>query len=260
MIQRFLVGYEYKGQKGINRHERCCIQESGIGFDYRGVLTLLVVSVIIESFVFYPVHASPNPPGATETSGCATPLTARENKLYMLSSQMNSNTHISSTQTNPPLGVSAIDTNGRQLWTQPFTNIFPNLAFLKAINGIIYAAVGSSSVNTVAAYNAINGKKLWNIQLPADAQSQSNNTIAGMSICNNMVYIWKLGAIYAYSAKNGSLLWQNKELPSHAITFVEVTDTAVAFVDTNEIVDNSEGTIHALDAKKGTQLWTVNIT
>src|SRR5689334_16641438 len=108
----------------------------------RAVLTLFVVSVIIESFVFYPVHASPNPPVATETSGCATPVTPRENKLYMLSSQIKSsgnNTYTLSSQTNLPLSVSAIDTNSRQFWIQPFTNLFPNQAFLRAMNGIIYA-------------------------------------------------------------------------------------------------------------------------
>src|SRR6266576_169070 len=46
-----------------------------------GVAVLLVVSVIVGSFV---VHHLQNPTGATETSGCTTPLAPRENMLYVL--------------------------------------------------------------------------------------------------------------------------------------------------------------------------------
>lgn len=232
-------------------------KRQALAFILSRVLALLVVSA---SFSFHPVQASPYPTGTTETSGCATPLIPRENKFYMLSSQLDlSGNNTPSTQTNSPLNISAIDTNAHQYWSQLFMNFSPNdalNAFLYARNGVIYVSAGNSSSGTVAAYTANNGKKLWNIQLPADAQYKNtiNNIIVGMAVCNNIVYIWKQDAIYAYNAQNGSLLWQSKELPSHSITYVKVTDTVVAFIDTAE-----ESAIHALDAKKGTTLWMVNI-
>jgi outer membrane protein assembly factor BamB len=175
----------------------------------RGVLAVLVVSVLVGSFVVHSAQGDPNLTGATETSGCATPLIPRENMLYTLSSQMN-----------PPLNLSAIDTNGRLFWIQPFANFLPNAASLEVRNGIVYAFAtifnGKSNLNIVAAYDANSRKQLWSIQVPADAQAPTNNAIVNMSICNTMMYLWTQDAIYAYNAKNGSLLWQDKGITFQA--------------------------------------------
>ncbi|HEX3642315.1 MAG TPA: PQQ-binding-like beta-propeller repeat protein [Ktedonobacteraceae bacterium] len=253
-----------------------------------GVVALLVVSVIVENFVLHSVQTGPNPTGATETSGCATPLAPRENMLYVLASQR------ISPQTSPPLTplgpvqgplyISAVDTNGRQSWMQQFTTFSPDRftnASLEVRNGIVYAfathfVLQSNHIvaaNIVAAYDANSGKQLWGIQVKnanVDVSSPVNNAIVGMSICNNRMYLWTQDALYAYNVKNGSLLWQDEWLPWKPFQMgsnplVEVTDTAIVFASSSHTAMRGnyllrdENAINALNSKNGVPLWKVSI-
>jgi len=250
-----------------------------------GVVALLVVSLIVGSFVVYHLQ---HPTGATETSGCATPLAPRENMLYVLASQRTSQLKpqgISAQLTKPqgPLYISAVDTNGRQSWMQQFTTFSPGRdsnASLEVRNGIVYAFatafVPQSNLNIVAAniaaaYNANSGKQLWGIQVPNasdNVQSPVSNAIVGMSICNNRMYLWTQDALSAYNAKNGSLLWQDKWLPLRPSQtgfnpHVEVTDTAIVFASwptatSTQGTSSYENAINALNPKNGTLLWKVD--
>ena len=106
--------------------------------------------------------------------------------------------------------------------------------------------------NTVAAYDANSGKKLWNIQVPA------NSLIDGMSTCNNITYLWTGNVIYAYNAKNGTGLWETPKLILlNNIPRIVVTNNAIVFMSKG--IDIDHDTIYALNPKNTAVLWKVNI-
>ncbi|HWS84419.1 MAG TPA: PQQ-binding-like beta-propeller repeat protein [Ktedonobacteraceae bacterium] len=185
--------------------------------------------------------------------------------LYVLASQITA-----PLKPQGPLYISAVDTNGRQSWTQPFTDFSPAVAFhasLEAKNGTVYAfatgLVKQSNLSRVAAYDANSGKQLWSFQVNAQPESDA---VVGMAICHDMMYLWTPNDLSAYSAKNGSLLWQKKGPPfqTGSTPRVEVTDTAIVFASLYLVTSTQRTTfvgnaLNALNPKNGGLLWKMNI-
>src|SRR2546421_1537733 len=123
--------------------------------------------------------------------------------------------------------------------------------------------VRQSNLSRVAAYDANSGKQLWGFQVNAQPESDA---VVGMAICNAMMYLWTPNDLYAYNAKNGSLLWQDKGLPLQigSTPHIEVTDTAIVFASSYPVT-STQGTmffgnaISALNPKNGVLLWKMNI-
>jgi outer membrane protein assembly factor BamB len=224
-----------------------------------GVATLIVGSLVIASLLVFHTQVAPKHIVTTETSGCAIPLTPKEKMLFVLSRSLSNHT----------LYISAVNTNGRQRWMQKFATLaVPTRGSLEAKNGIVYifatgyipkyikrgdrtvTAIGHI-INMAAAYNANNGKKLWNVRAPA------NSSIDGMSICNNTIYLWTQNAIYAYNGRNGAFLWKSSEFTLLNTPRIVVTNNAIVFMSKGQ--DTGHNSISALNAKKGTLLWKVNI-
>jgi len=224
-----------------------------------GVVALVVGSAIVGSLLLYHVQKTPNPTVTTETSGCANSLTPKEKTLYVLSRPFSGKT----------VYISAVDTNGQESWAQKFATIAGSArGSLEEKDGLIYAFVTSYTqnrvrrqgrivsqvtnlTNTVAAYDANSGKKLWNFQAPA------NSLIDGMSTCNGITYLWTGNAIYAYNAKNGNPLWTTNKLILLNTPRIVVTDNAIVFTRKGRDIDHT--TIYALNPKKGTLLWQTDI-
>ena len=215
-----------------------------------GVVALVVGSAIVGSLLLYHVQKTPNPTVTTETSGCANSLTPKEKTLYVLSRPFSGKT----------VYISAVDTNGQESWAQKFATIAGSArGSLEEKDGLIYAFVTSYTqnrvrrqgrivsqvtnlTNTVAAYDANSGKKLWNFQAPA------NSLIDGMSTCNGITYLWTGNAIYAYNAKNGNPLWTTNKLILLNTPRIVVTDNAIVFTSKGRDIDHT--TIYALNPKK----------
>jgi outer membrane protein assembly factor BamB len=224
-----------------------------------GVATLIVGSLVVASLLLYHIQVPPNPIGTTETSGCAIPLPPKEKTLYVLSRSLPNRT----------LYISAVNTNGQQRWVQKFATLaVPVRGSLEETNSIVYTfATGYTPkyakrrgrtvteighiINIAAAYNANSGKKLWNVQTPA------NSFIDGMSICNTIIYLWTGNDIYAYNGQNGVPLWQSSKFTLLNTPGIVVTNNAIVFTSKGQTSDYD--TISALNAKKGTLLWKVNI-
>jgi outer membrane protein assembly factor BamB len=224
-----------------------------------GVATLIVGSLVVASLLVFRIQVAPKPIGTAETSGCVIPLTPKQKMLYVLSRSLSNHT----------LYISAVNTNGQQRWMQKFATLaVPSGGSLEETNGTIYAFTTGYTpkfikqggrtvtkighiINIAAAYNANNGKKLWNVQTP------TNSFIDGMSICNNTIYLWTENIIYAYNGHNGALLWKSKKLTFLNTPRIVVTNNAIVFTSKGQ--DTHHDGIYALNAEKGTLLWEVNI-
>ncbi len=225
-----------------------------------GIATLIVGSLVIASLLVFHTQVAPKHIVTTETSGCAIPLTPKSNILYVLSRSLS----------NHALYISAVNTNGRQRWMQKFATLKVSIrGSLEETNGTVYVfatgyipkyikqggrtvtAIGHI-INIATAYNANNGKKLWSIRAPA------NSSIDGMSICNNIIYLWTEKTIYAYNGHNGALLWKSSEFTLLNTPRIVVTNNAIVFTSKGQ--DTNHDSIYALNAKKGRLLWKVNIT
>ena len=225
-----------------------------------GVAALIIGSLVIASLLLFHTQIAPKLSVTTETSGCAIPLTPKEKILYVLSRSSSNHT----------LYISAVNTNGQQRWMQKFATLaVPTRGSLEETNGTVYVfATGympksikqegrttaefGHITNIAAAYNANNGKKLWNVLAP------DNSFIDGMSICNNIIYLWTNNRIYAYNGYNGALLWKSSEFTLLDTPRIVVTNNAIVFKSKGQ--DTDHDSIYALNAKKGTLLWKVNIS
>jgi len=224
-----------------------------------GVAALVIGSIIVANFLLYSIQGLPNLTGITEASGCTTPLTPEAKTLYVLSRSFSSRT----------INISAIGTNGQEHWTQKFATLStPIRGSLAEKKGLIYAFITSqvlkrvklydhrvtqilAIINVAAAYNANSGKKLWDIQAP------TNSPIEGMSICNDIIYLWTSNAIYAFNANSGKSLWKMNNLILLNTPRIIVTNHAIVL--TSKGKDSSHNTIFALNPKKGAVLWKADI-
>lgn len=225
-----------------------------------GIVVLVIGSVILGSFLLYRIQGIPKPTGTTETSGCTTSSAPKGKTLYVLSKS----------RSDSIVYISAVDTKGQERWTQIFATLSApsTRGSLEEKNGLIYAFVTSQVqqrrqvrpghtvlqfgkiTNIAAAYDANSGNKLWNMQAPTDG------LIEGMSICNDMIYLWTGNAIYAYNAKDGSPLWRSNKITLLNLPRIVVTNNAIVLMSRGK--DIYHVGIYALNPKNGTLLWKVD--
>ncbi len=126
-------------------------------------------------------------------------------------------------------------------WTYEFDNpSYMDYSSNVVKEGILIVADSSGQI---PAYNAKNGKKLWNIQLAEN--------VGQLALDNKFLFIGTENGIYKFQKDNGEILWRQ--------TVGEVSSKPV-FYKNSIIASFSNGYLHGFDIESGSKLWSYHFT
>ena len=108
--------------------------------------------------------------------------------------------------------------------------------------GVVYLGTDHTDVGDLLAFNAVTGKRVWDIQ-------DSNGAVdAAPAVANGVVYWAASGSVYATDAATATNLWSFNLSPMEMPSDPAVADGVVYF-------GAGDGNVYALNAATGSQLW-----
>lgn len=125
--------------------------------------------------------------------------------------------------------------DGKVLWSQTMSSPSFVSGAVAVSDGIVYASTASAQSNGISAFQATNGKLLW----------QQNLTPQFWAVANGILYLTdpRGGGIFALNGQNGSSLWKSS------------TQTLFGFASNVVYTFGGDYYIYALNATDGSVIW-----